>query len=170
MPIVTKKLVDDGDYAKMLNAALRFLSIRPRSRVEIEAYLNRKAVTGVESRSTLVAKVLAKLKELNFVNDFDFAKWLFEQRSSGRKPKGALFIKRELAKMGVSREISDQIFVETSSVDWKAEASRLVSKKLRVYGDLPNLAKRQKLYNFLLRSGYSFDLVKDVVDEALKVK
>ena len=98
--------MDDDQYRKVLNAAFRFISIRPRSRSEISAYLTKKS-----TNETVKKAVLERLTELGYASDTEFARWWSRSRRSA-KPYGRRVIAMELRRKGVAREVSEQILSE----------------------------------------------------------
>jgi SOS response regulatory protein OraA/RecX len=63
---------------------------------------------------------------------------------------------------GISREIVDSMFSPDEKDDIK-NVSRLVDKKLRIIENLPDEKIKRRLYNLLLRKGYSFETIKSVL-------
>lgn len=59
------------DYQKLLAGCLKLLSVRPRSRKEIEDYLAKKT-----RDPELTNSLINKLTELKLINDREFAQWL----------------------------------------------------------------------------------------------
>lgn len=158
----------DG-YAKFYDRALRFLSYRPRSEKEVIDYLKRPRGRKKETvDEKIIAKILKKLKEHNFINDEEFARWWIEQRT-GTKPKGFRLIKIELQQKGISKETSEKILGEYDTRILGAEGvKRLLIKVLPRYKKLPPIEFRLKLSQFLLRRGFEWETVKEAIDEIVK--
>ena len=122
----------------LLNAALQYLSRRPRSEKEIRAYLQKK----LQKRACIIAKgkdeevllqmrkvlseeieqVVSRLRELHFIDDFAFAKWWVEQRTRV-KPKGWHAILFELRQKGITQNVIDDIKEEIARGIDEAKAS-----------------------------------------------
>lgn len=156
-------------FQKFYDRALRFLSYRPRSEKEIVDYLKRPRGRKKEKvDEKVIAKILNKLKEHNFVNDEEFARWWVEQRT-GAKPKGFRLIKIELQQKGIDKETIEKILGEYDTKILGADgARRLLVKALPRYKKLPRLALQQKLSQFLLRRGFEWDTVKGAIDEIVE--
>lgn len=157
-------------FQKFYDRALRFLSFRPRSEKEIRDFLKRprkkrsKRKTETIDEAT-VEKIIAKLKEFNFINDEEFAKWWVEQRQ-GHKPRGKRVIEMELKQKGIPEElITNYQLLITNQLDL---AKKAVEKKAVMYRGLPREKAYQKLSQFLLRRGFDWETVREVVDEVLK--
>ena len=149
---------------KLYNQALRFLSYRPRSEREVRDYLLKKIK--ISKNSPEIAELaITKLKLLELVNDEEFARWWLEQRNQFR-PKGIYVLKQELYKKGISQNIIVQLL--NGSIVKEAElegAKKAAQKKL---GSLKSLAPgetRQKLTSFLVYRGFSYEIIKLVLDE-----
>lgn len=149
-------LVFKNEFQKLYDRALRFISVRPRSKKEISDYLKRKAVS-----EDLAAKIISKLAEGGLIDDEAFARWWIEQRVTFR-PKGKRALLAELDQKGVDREISEKIIGQ--EIDEVALAQRAAAKKLKILEKLPAQEFRQKMTNFLLTRGFSWETVKKIVN------
>ena len=83
-----------------LDAALRFLSYRPRSEAEVRRRLSRRF-----SHSS-VDNAIATLREQGLLDDAAFAQFWHQSRERNR-PKGISAMRWELLRMGVSRDVAD---------------------------------------------------------------
>jgi regulatory protein len=155
--------MDDDLYQKLINAVFRLLSIRPRSIREIRNYLDKKTE---HSDSDTVNQVMVRLTELGYADDYKFAQWLVSQRQ-GHKPKGDRFIQNELKLKGVSPDIISHVFEDPVDLSQKDLALKAVSKKLSLWAKLPIFERRQKLFTYLMRQGFSGDTAKTVIDEVI---
>jgi len=146
--------------SKLYDKALRFLSYRPRSEKEIRDYLKKK--TGEEKT---IEKIIKKLKKQALIDDRIFADWWLEQRSRFR-PKGRQALWLELFKKGISKEIIEEIlFSEKEELVFARKASL---KKLKAYQNLEPYQWRQKMIGFLARRGFSWETIKNVLEEIQK--
>ncbi|MCL4353633.1 RecX family transcriptional regulator [Patescibacteria group bacterium] len=153
-------MTEDG-FEKIYNISLKFLSYRPRSEKEVRNHLKIKNETG----NLLIDKVIQKLKEQNFINDSEFAKWWIEQRLMF-KPRSSNLIKRELLQKGIDKEIIDAQF-SIFSFQFSNElenAQRLITKKFSRYKGVPSQAIYRKMGRFLAGKGFDWEVIKIVVD------
>lgn len=151
------------DFEKFYNRTLRFLSYRPRSIKEITDFLKKKKV-----QPPVVTKILKKLKELDLVNDKEFARWWVEQRTTFR-PKGIYSIKQELKIKGISEDLIEKIISnEQFLISNKDAARKLVEKEASRYKGFSKQEKYQKLSQFLARRGFDWETIKTTVDEVLR--
>jgi regulatory protein len=156
-----KNQIYSDDFGVNFNRTLRFLSFRPRSEKEINDYLKKKKVN-----SSISQKVIAKLKESNFLNDVEFAKWWIEQRTL-IKPRAWRIIKIELKQKGISSEIIEELNINSKSEETSdlTNAIKLAQKRFSRYKSLPRQEINQKLGRFLISKGFDYDTVKRSIDE-----
>ena len=149
------------DFGINLNRVLRFLSFRPRSEKEIKDYLKRKQVSLITSQ-----KVISKLKESNFLNDLEFAKWWVEQRTL-IKPRALRIIKIELKQKGISNEIIEELMQNT---EFKLKndvemAIKLAQKRMQRYKNLSKQEIYEKMGRFLQSKGFDYETIRKSIDE-----
>lgn len=147
-------------FERYYNLSLRYLSYRPRSEKELIDYLKKKKVSEKNIR-----EIIQRLRELNFINDLEFAKFWIEQRMR-IKPKALKVVKYELLSKGIKREIIDEIIEETGKgkEDDFENAKKLADKKLARLVNLPPEKRKEKIMGFLQRRGFDFEIIKKVVD------
>ncbi len=150
-------------YQSLFNAALRFVSYRPRSRKELVDFLQKKLQKWNIASSAIFENVVKRVEELGYIDDAKFASWWVEQRNSFR-PKGIALLARELYQKGISRELIEQTLQKSSGDEMEA-ARIIVGKKLKLFARLPKLEQKKKLYGFLGRRGFPSEVISRVVDE-----
>lgn len=157
-----KKIIKKEDFAKLFDSTLKYLGVRIRSEKELRDYLTLKIAKSLNvkfaeaAQSLLITAILKKLKDIGYLNDLEFAKWLILSRS--RQAKGPRFIKIELTKKGVSAEIIEKL---TSKLpDQKQQAKKALQKKIKIWAKLPPEKFKQKAYRFLLSKGFDWEDVK----------
>lgn len=160
-----------GKFALFLAKILNFLSFRPRSEKEVKDKLKEIAYKDrdleKDQKTDLVEAVFDKVKNLKFVNDFDFGKWFVEQRREAKKPSGTYKIKTELFKKGLTKELINELLGESLLSD-EVLAFKASEKKLKLFKNLPLPDFKHKMSSYLLRQGFSWDVVSPVVDTLLK--
>lgn len=140
---------------------LRLLTVRPRTRAELDAALARRGTP----RSAADA-VLERLSEVGLVDDAAFATAWVRSRQSGRG-----LARRALGHELRARGVDDDTVAEAlSGIDPDDEldrARRLVAARMRVVRGLPPEVQMRRLAGLLARKGYPGDLVRRVVQEAV---
>ena len=147
-----------GDYAKAMDAALKLLGYRPRTGREIERRLREKGISG-----SVAARVRRRLEEIGYVDDRQFALLWIKSRS-GPQCRSAWLVKRELRRKGIDSELADEIVDEEYNEESVLEdACALVKRKLGRLGGSDEAKAMRRLQNMLLRRGFSYDFIKEVL-------
>ncbi len=146
-------MILDEDFQKLLNHAYFFLKFRPRTKKEVEDYLNKKIRNRHWSRDD-VKKVIQHLEELDLVNDTNFTKWFVEQRMI-LKPKSAFALKQELLRYGVDKETIEEYFL-SHSIDEEKLAENILRERWRRYKSFDKRKRFEKAAGFLMRRGFGF--------------
>ncbi len=154
------KLKKLAAQTKLFNSLLRYVGLRPRSQKEIEDYLQyRKKVSATTTKA-----LVAKLTKLGLIDDRAFTKWWVEQRTNQKK--GEYVIIRELALKGIKERDVREMFGEVGG-DVLTDISSLVRKKKQQLQSLPRKEQHQKLAAFLMRRGYPWEQIKQVLEQEL---
>lgn len=155
------------DENTLKNYALKLISIRPRSQKEISDKLQMFAGRHRIPRE-IIEKVHSYLLDKNFINDHDFVKWWIEQRQAFR-PKGKIVLRLELLAKGVDRDsIDEELNTENEEKSEYQSALNLLRKKSLKWNNLGILQKKKKMSDFLLRRGFSFEIVYQAIDSLLQ--
>ncbi len=152
------EIVKKAEFQKVLDKILRFATLRPRSKEEINSWLKRKKV-----HESLYEELFNRLKRLELTGDRKFAKWWIEQRMSFRpKPKGIL--KQELRIKGVSKEIIKEVLEETE-IDEKEIARELIEKNKYKWEKLSGFERKRKMSEYLGRKGFGWEVIQRMVGQ-----
>ena len=150
-------------------AALRYLAVRARTEREIRDALREK-----EFSDAVGAETIAALKDARLLDDAAFAR-SFIRNALTLKPTGRVLLRRKLLLLGVDRALADEALDEIlEGVSQEDEAGRAASafvarKSARLRTREKGDAKiRQQLTAFLLRRGYTWDIVEGAVKKAMK--
>lgn len=171
-------IIAESEFGKLFSSAVNFLSFRPRSEWETKDHLVRK-LKGLQSKSngdeSLVDSVLTKLRQLNYVNDADFAQWYLDQRQTFR-PKGTRALKIELQRKGLESRTIQDVFEKRketgSAVSEEELALRAAEKKAKQFkvwisDNKSHADAKIKLQRFLSSRGFNWDTIDTVVDKLL---
>lgn len=152
---------------KYIASAYRYLSRRARSEKEVRDNLKKK-----KASPEIIEQVITRLTKQKFLNDLDFAKWWVEQRLRFN-PKSMRVITLELRQKGISPDIIEQVTKHPTSITDEVlpteyeTAQKLVEKQMKKYQGIEKEKIYQKLGGFLARRGYSWEIIKRVIDEHL---
>lgn len=136
-----------------MQAALRFLSYRARSRVEVQRRLNR------SFPSSIIECVLQELGNLGYLDDTAFAQEWRRNREETR-PRSQEVLKRELLSLGVEAEV---ILNTLSDFDDPANAYRAALPLARRLAGTAYPEFRKRAWSHLRRRGFDHTTIADVV-------
>jgi len=162
--------MDSDVYERLLNSAFHFVSFRPRSVREIRSFLIKKIKTPSSKSDEILDKVMTRLKELDYANDEKFALWLIDSRQK-HAPRGIRAIRQELKEKGIEKELIEPLLVNYSSdshiVSQLHLAKNAIQKKLHLWDRFPDIIRKKKMYEFLIRRGFDGSTISSVIDEVL---
>lgn len=144
-----KKLANE-DMAKM--RALSLLNYRARSRKEVVDYLKRNKYP-VEVQD----KVINYLIKMNLLDDYKFAQDWTKNRLEF-KQASMRQIKSELLNKGIDKQTINEV-INDIYIDERSVLKELIIKKQR----MSKYQDKTKLTQFLLRKGFSYDKIKEVL-------
>lgn len=157
-----ESLLAEARRREALDAALEYLSHRSRSRREVERRLERK---GFEAEA--IAHALRRCKELDYLDDRAFAAEHARDRVR-LKPRGALRIKQELRKKGVSEadaEAGIEDAFREEGVTERELLERAARKRWRSRRSEDPRVVRRRLWSYLRRRGFRTSEIREVVEE-----
>ena len=149
------KAIDEND--KAFQRGIHFLAVRPRSRREIERYLNQKGFSGPATE-----QAIKRLDAYGYINDAEFARIWIENRLRHR-PRGRFGLSYELKQKGISEAV---IEAALSGYDEHQAAWAAIRPKLDRWQNLSELERRRKIYSFLKQRGFSGETIREI-NEAL---
>ena len=168
-----------SEYGKLYQRTLEWVLVRPRSVRETRDYLYKKlriSSSGRSSRpssrgsslsprsncgfpsedsSKFSQEIIQRLISKRYLDDGRFAEWYVENRFV-KKGVSRKRLKMELMKKGVTTEIIEEVL---GGRDDEEEIRKMIARKRSRYDD------PQKLIAYLCRQGFSYDLVRRLVEE-----
>jgi len=147
-------LTKSDHFHRCLEAALHYLSYRPRSEFEIREHLHQHSFDDSNVEATI-----AKLKERGLVDDMAFAQFWRENRESF-SPRSQRLTKLELRRRGVAGDIIDQV-VETVNDDDSAYRAALSKARSLSLSDYQSF--RRRLGGYLKRRGFDYGVINHTV-------
>lgn len=152
---------------KLLQKIYRLFNIRQRSEKEIRDYLKFKRKLKISQK--IIDDLIEILKSQGLINDLEFTKAWIESRS---KKYGVNRIKQELFRKGIDREIIEEVTSGQRAHEGEGYsnevAQKLLEKKIERWKNLKPMEFRKKAYEFLLRRGFEYEVVKSVVEKIFK--
>lgn len=140
---------------------LRLLTVRARTRAELEAQLTKRGYP-----DEVTARVLDRLVEVGLLDDAAFAEqWVRTRRANAGKGKRALAA--ELRTKGVDPDLIAQTLDSVDAGEWRVRAEELVATKLRREKLDDEVKVTRRLVAMLARRGYNQGMAFDVVSTQL---
>ena len=152
-------IIINEEKKRAKDRALNFLSYRDRSEKEIRTKLK-----NVGYEENIIDWVIGELKRLKFLDDQRFAQ-SYAQTQMITRPVGEYFLKRELKQKGVAEELIEQTVEKAyEEKDQFSVALELAQQRKRRYKDIDEMKARKRVSDFLLRRGFSWDVVAEVME------
>ena len=157
-----KKIVNEDNYIKCKNTALRTIERTYKSEKELRDKL---ALKGFEDH--IIKRTINFLREYNLLNDTNYAKMYVKDRS---KNQGKKKIKYTLMQKGIDENIIEEELEKLDTDEIKEVVHEMALKKYKILckRENDNYKLSQKLFRFLMGKGYDYDLIKDVVKSVVK--
>ncbi len=134
-------------YRRGMDKALRLLARRPRSQREIDEALRR-----ADFEPDVRTRILARLREMEYLDDRAFAQWWIENRVQF-SPRSIRALRQELRQKGVPRAIIDDALAALDD-----DQLALAAGKARAYRwrNLPPADFEKKMIGYLQRRGFGY--------------
>ena len=143
--------------------ALYLLKLRDRSEFEI-----RKKMKGKEFTPISIDETVDWLKEKQFIDDDRFVQnfvrlHLMVGKSGSRK------MEFQLRHYGIDKEIIEKYLSEITKDDEFIRAEELAKSWLKKKTEIPPEKVYERLGRFLLSRGFSYDIIKPILDDARRI-
>jgi regulatory protein len=149
------RLQDEDTQEVAYQQALKFLNFRQRSQAEVKRNLQEHQFS-----SEVIAGVIERLSHSGLLDDDRFAQAWVENRSEFR-PRGASLLRMELRRRGLQDETIEEAL---QNIDEEELAYRVGVKQARKLNGLDRNQFRKKLYPFLARRGFNYEIISPVVE------
>jgi regulatory protein len=154
-----EKILLNEERKKAKDRALNFLSYRDRSEKEIQTKLK-----DVGYDEQIIDWVLKELKRLKFLDDKRFAQ-SYAQTQMITRPMGEYFLKRELKQKGIDSELIEQTVEKIyEEKDQFSVAIELAQQRKKRYQNIDDMKMKKRVSDFLLRRGFGWDVVSEVLE------
>jgi regulatory protein len=155
-----EKIISEDQTIRGKEYLLRLLSRRIYSRYEILKKLKNKGYP-----ENIVSNLVLWLENKNYINDELFAE-MWAQFRLQNKPIGSYKLNQELRLKGIKQDIIKKIIDKTyNEIDELTVARNLIKDKI-VSAKIKNIRiDPKKIYNFLLRRGFSIEISRNIYHE-----
>ena len=144
-----------GELRRCTNAALGYLSYRPRSATELRQRLGQRGFSP-EVREA----VISQLTEQKLLDDPAFAQFWKDNREAFR-PQSRRLTRLELKRKGIADEVIDRVVGE---VDDEANAHRAALSRMRQLARADYVTFRRRLGGYLQRRGFSSSVIRRTLE------
>ena len=141
---------------KAWQTALRLLSYRPRSEIEL-----RRRLAGKRLPEAIVHWTIERLKALSLVDDQRFAGQWVESRDRV-SPRSRRMLAYELQLKGINRQLAA---TATESLSDEEAAYRAAQSRAHRLSDASYTVFQKRLGDFLLRRGFGYELTGRIVEQ-----
>ncbi len=151
-------IIETSIKTKARETVFNYIGFKARTEKEV-----RKKLSDKEYSEDIIDETVEFIKGYGYINDEQYAKDFISEKLN-YKGWGISRIKYELSMKGIGNDIVSIILEENDfTEDEITKACEVLRTKIR-YKDVDNLDQKEKkkLYDFLLRRGYSYSIVKDV--------
>jgi regulatory protein len=168
-----ERILLETEVGKIMERMYGLFGRRQRTEREVRDYLRnlsfkRKLKDQEEISDFIIEQVIERLKTKQLLNDAMFAaEWTRARQIS--KKKGQVAIRQELMQKGISKEIIDEVMSQNITEGGEQKlAVEALEKKMRLFKGLEGMELKQKVLQFLIRKGFSYDVAKDTVEDFMK--
>ena len=159
------EILYEEEKQRIKEQVYRFLARRAHSEKELRTKLLRKRF-----EKSLVEAVILELERQKLVDDAAFAHAFVHSRLRS-KPLGEHALRQELRNKGLAEthiaSALQKAYDEKSQVDY---ARDLIQKKMPHYEEFEDRIKKKRLADFLVRRGFDWELVKEVLEEKFRAE
>ena len=139
--------------------SLRLLAATPKSVKELRDKLTAKGFP-----EGVVEKTIGMLESKGLLSDKAFAQNIVARFTQGN-PSGSRKISFELKRKGVPAKMREEILEGLNPDEERERARELAGVKWERFAKLDGQKRKRRVYDFLLRRGFDFQLVRDVVEQ-----
>lgn len=150
----------DETYVQAKQTAFHYLAHKPRTEQEVRRKLRRDDVP-----SSIEDDVVQRLYELDYLDDNAYAQDYARNRFANKK-YGPVRIRRELEERGIDRHVAERVVDDLfAEKDARAAAREHAEKRWPRLSDEDPRRRKQKMYRYLRRRGFTTDTIYSLLDE-----
>lgn len=152
----------DEQKKQAIITVLRLLAASPKSGHEL-----RKKLSGKGFPDVVIEKALAELSAQGILDDSKYAKDLMARLTLG-KAAGRHKIAFELKRHGIPKRIQNELLGTLSAEDETERALEQARNKWTGWAAIDPQKRKKRLYDFLIRKGYDFQVAQEVLQKLSK--
>jgi regulatory protein len=156
------KTLAEEQTKQALITCLRLLAASPKSGQEL-----RKKLASKGYASEAIDQALKNLMDQGILDDTKYAQDLMARLTLG-KCVGRHKIAFELKRHGISKKISEKLLEMLSNEEEAERALEQARMKWAGWSSLDPQKRKKRLYDFLIRKGYDFQIAQDILQKLSK--
>ncbi len=145
-----------SQQSKIYSRAIYYLRYGPRTVWQMQEYLNRKAHFELDD----IGPVLQRLQNDGYLDDKAYIESYINARQISR-PRSKRQLHAELMKKGINPTLINTSLESLDTESQKMAAEEVIRKKMQI----PRFQDQQKLTEYMLRQGFPYGLIKEVLVE-----
>lgn len=158
-PYEIEEIAYEDEIRKAFNKGLNYLSYQMRSEHEVK-----KKLLDLGFGEAVILEAMQKLRSYGFLNDETYSKALLESKKRTMK-KGPRAIKQDLIKKGIDKQLQQDVLQSYTYEEQLKLALEIAEKVARSEAKKTPTQMKQKIQDMLMRKGYSFAIVSDVLEQ-----
>lgn len=151
--------MDESQKKQAWISSLRLLAASPKTRGELAKKLTEKGYP-----EEIVRQTLDQLESQGLLSDRAYAVNLLS-RFVHAQPSGRRRIAFEMKKRGVPAKIREDVLSQVTPEQEADRAREIGLARWERFKNLDEPKRKKRVYDFLIRRGFDFQLVRDVVEE-----
>lgn len=151
------KIMDENKYYEAYYQAVKYISIKMRSKKEIEEYLQKKEIDNL-----IINDVISKLIEQGLINNDSYIKAYINDKMYLNN-YGPYKIKQELIKNDINEEDIDRYLNLIDNSIWKEHLTKLIKKKMSISKNLSTYKLKNKIMLDMYNQGYEKEMIEELL-------
>lgn len=147
----------DTNYYQLLNEAIKHITKRLRSELEVKTYLEKRT-----SDLYLIDDIIGNLKQKNYIDDYRFAKSYINDKLNFNN-LGLLRIKNDLLHLGIDEDIIEKT-INKKDFSCNNKLEKIIDKKIKSNHKYSSFYLKQKIVNDLINMGYEREEIIRILD------
>lgn len=151
-------IIEENKYYEVYNIALKYISIKLRSKDEVISYLSKK-----EFSNKLIEEVIKHLEEEGYLNEKVFIEAYINDEIN-LKSDGPYKIKSNLLNLGINENLIDEHIDKIDNDVWKAKIKKHIEKAVNLNKKYSSTILKQKILYDLYLKGFDNDMISLVLE------
>lgn len=163
------KIYENGNVSQEILDLIRTEVLMKRAKLRAMYLLNHMDRTERQLRNRLkrdlytediIEIAIQYVKSFGYIGDYEYAKRYVESRQSS---KSKMEIKMSLLQKGVSKELIEEVIEECYQEQDDVSAIKCILNKKKYKDEVATDVERKKMFEYLLRKGFSYEDIRQVI-------